>query len=341
MMMSHQSHLTNRLANVFDTVGPENEPQSHANPLVTHATLMNPADTPLPQEDENVVEDQSYFEGTFRKIAPPDWEFHQVTEHNGDATSHWTYSNQGDITTYPPEIDFVARDPSHLKLWHVSLYHWYQINRSTEEETYICDFYVNNATQLCHYENPMHQHMTQQLVQINNELNILPPFWRREKTTSGKSDRIMIEPGTVFTEMAMIHEQKWLSKLEFNYIDEVYANGETTNIHRLTVTYANTTAEYYYNAADYTVSWNLTNDIEEDSDPDLMQTDEPDPNEQPADAEPEPEPITEDCRNIPTPHIFIMKVAHIITKQVPNTVIAETPPHYVMLLITIALSPLC
>ena len=158
-MITHQSHLTHRLANVFETVGPENTPQSHANPLVTQLTAINPGATPLPREDENDEEDQAYFKGTFRKIAPPDWEFHQVTEHNGDVTSHWTYTNERDTTTYPPETDFVARYPSYLKLWHVCLYQWYQINRTTEEEIHICDFYVNNATQLCHYENPMHQHI--------------------------------------------------------------------------------------------------------------------------------------------------------------------------------------
>ena len=49
----------------------------------------------------------------------------------------------------------------------------------------------------------------------------------------------MIEPGTVFKEIAMIQEQKWESKFTIDYINEMYADGESTNIHRHKVTYAN------------------------------------------------------------------------------------------------------
>ena len=205
---------------------------------------MSPGSTPLPQDGEGDDSEHAYFEGTQYRIAPPDWELHETVEQNGDVKTHWTYTNDGDVTTYSTDEKFVARYPSELKLWHICHYQWCQINAVTQEESHICDFYVNLSTQLSHYENPMHHHLSQQLIQINNELKILPPHWRREKSTSGKTDKIMIEPDTVFKAMAMIHEQKWESKFSIEYINELYAGGDSTHIHQFKLSYANVTEEY-------------------------------------------------------------------------------------------------
>ena len=157
-------HPTHRLSVKFGSTAEEDSPQTHANPIADQPTPMNPGTTPLPQE---VIEEEDcavYFENSCTRIAPPDWELHESTDFNGQVQSFWTYTNAEDITTYTTDDTFEARYPSELKLWHVCHYQWFQTNTLTSEETHICDFYANLATQLTHYENPMHQYLAQQLI---------------------------------------------------------------------------------------------------------------------------------------------------------------------------------
>ena len=186
-------------------------------------------------------EDPTFFTGTRIKIAPPGWQYHETDTQGEGAVNYWTHTDGGEVTTYLPGEVFVAKHPSYLKLWHVCHYQFYQIDAETQDETHICDFYVNFSTHQSYDINPMHHYLATKLIQINNELKILPPNWSSEKSSSGKSYNIMVEPDDVFSEKTTINDQKWETKFSIQYLNEVYQDGETTHIHLLQIEYANKT----------------------------------------------------------------------------------------------------
>ena len=84
MISPYRSLTTHRLSKTFGSTVEDNSPQTHANPLADQPTDLNPGSTPLPQETPDEDESAGYFESTYIRIAPPDWQIHKTTDSNGD-----------------------------------------------------------------------------------------------------------------------------------------------------------------------------------------------------------------------------------------------------------------